>query len=513
MNKLITVSSVLIAGLTTVKAQSPNVIFILADDLGYGDISAFNPDSKIRTPHIDSLAQDGISFTDAHSSSALSSPSRYSILTGRYSWRTSLKQGVLNGFSSPLITTDRRTIAQMFSENDYNTACIGKWHLGWDWTFAPTAQNQNSQKKKGKANQKEVDYSKPIKNGPTDRGFDYFYGLPASLGAAPHVYVENDRVTALPNRIIGPQKGMKKIQRGVAGANFDPQDCLPHIIRRSIDYIDRQRHNDKPFFLYLSITAPHIPVLPAKEYQGQTILGDYGDFVVMIDDMVAQITKALKKNKQLDNTIIVFTSDNGCAPYVGVEEMENKGHYPSYIYRGYKNDIYEGGHRIPLIVSWKGKFTKETNSSLVSLADFYATFAQMMNYQLKDEEAVDSYSIWPILSKKGTSARKDLIYESGKGYLSLRTPQLKLVFHGGSGGWGYPNKPADLAKLPSMQLFDLEKDPSETKNIIDDKRYKKNVKEMTQLIKKYVEEGRSTPGKKTTNDTENIWEQINIFMQ
>ena len=169
-----------------------------------------------------------------------------------------------------------------------------------------------------------------------------------------------------------------------------------------------------------------------------------------------------------------------------MKEMEEKGHHPSYIYRGYKNDIYEGGHRIPLIVSWKGKYANEINGSLVSLADFYATFAQMMNYRLKDKEAEDSYSIWPILNKKGTSARKNLIYASGKGYLSLRTPKLKLVFHGGSGGWGYPNKPAELAQLPSMQLFDLEKDPSETMNLIGDKRYKKNVEEMNQLAEELL---------------------------
>ena len=501
MNKLITISSALFVA-TAVKAQSPNVILILADDLGYGDISAFNPKSQIHTPHIDNLTQDGIIFTDAHSSSALSTPSRYSILTGRYSWRTKLKEGVLNGFSSPLITPDRRTIAQMLSENGYNTACIGKWHLGWDWAYPKNAKNK-----------KDVDFSLPIKNGPTDRGFDYFYGIPASLGTAPHVYVENDKVTALPNRTIGSQKGIKLIRNGVAGADFEPQDRLPNIIRHGIDYIDKQRNSSKPFFLYLPITAPHTPVLPADKYKGQTIIGDYGDFVVMIDDMVHQIVETLKKNKQLENTIIIFTSDNGCAPYIGVQEMEKQGHYPSYIFRGYKNDIYEGGHRIPLIISWKGKFTKATNSSLVSLTDFYATFAQMVNHRLKNEEAVDSYSIWPILSKKGTSARKDLIYESGKGYLSLRTPQLKLIFHGGSGGWGYPNKPADLAKLPNMQLFELDRDPSEKKNIINNKRYKKEVARMTQTIKKYVEEGRSTPGKRTTNDTENIWKQIKIFMQ
>ena len=211
MNKLITISSVLLTA-TAVKAQSPNVIFILADDLGYGDISAFNPESKIHTPNIDNLTHSGISFTDAHSSSALSTPSRYSIITGRYPWRTTMKSGVLNGFSPAMITPDRRTIAQMFSENGYNTACIGKWHLGWDWGYPQNAKNK-----------KDVDFSLPIKNGPTDRGFDYFYGIPSSLDIAPYVYVENNKVTALPDHIIEPQKGLGLMHGGVAGAGFDPQ--------------------------------------------------------------------------------------------------------------------------------------------------------------------------------------------------------------------------------------------------------------------------------------------------
>ena len=193
--------------------------------------------------------------------------------------------------------------------------------------------------------------------------------------------------------------------------------------------------------------------------------------------------------------------------------MERQGHFPSYIYKGYKSDIYEGGHRIPLIVSWKGKYGKETNNSLVSLIDFYATFAEMLNHNLETEEAVDSYSMWPILSKKGTSTRKDLVHEAGEGYLSLRTSQLKLVFYGGSGGWTYPVKPVDVAKFPPMQLFDIVKDPSEKENIIGDKRYENEVKEMKRTMKKYLEEGRSTPGEKVSNDTENSWNQVKIFMQ
>lgn len=501
MNKIITFSSALLTSMT-LDAQSPNIIFILADDLGIGDISAFNTGSKIYTPNIDYLAQNGIAFTDAHSASALSTPSRYSLLTGRYSWRTELKEGVLDGYSPALIAPDRPTMAQMFSENGYNTACIGKWHLGWGWGYS-----QNTTDKK------DVDFSLPIKNGPTERGFDYFYGIPSSLDIAPYVYFENDRVTALPDHTIEKQKGLKLMHGGVAGADFDPRDCLPNIIRHSISYINKQKESKNPFFLYLPITAPHTPVLPSDEFKGSTILGDYGDFVVMVDDMIRQIVNTLDQNNQLDNTMIVFTSDNGCAPYIGVKEMEKQGHFPSYIYRGYKNDIYEGGHRIPLVVSWKGKFTKEINNSLVCLTDFYATFAQMLNHRLMEEEVVDSFSLWPILMKQKSSVRKDLIYESGQGYLSLRTPRLKLIFHGGSGGWSNPTKPDELKQLPPMQLFDLVKDHSEKNNIIHSGRYKKEIKEMTQLIRKYVEDGRSTPGKKVSNDTNNIWKQVKIFMQ
>lgn len=315
--------------------------------------------------------------------------------------------------------------------------------------------------------------------------------------------------------MIEPQKKNLALlmHGGMAGADFKPEECFPNIIRHSLNYINEQKDSKKPFFLYLPITAPHTPILPSKEFQGKTSIGPYGDFVVMIDDMVRQIVKTLKKNKQLDNTIIVFASDNGCAGYIGVKDMEKKGHFPSYIYRGYKSDIYEGGHRIPLIVSWKGKYGKETNNSLVSLVDFYATFAQMLNHNLETEEAVDSYSMWPILSKKGASARKDLVHEAGEGYLSLRTSQLKLVFYGGSGGFSYPVKPSDVEKFPPMQLFDIVKDPSEKENIISDKRYENEVKEMKRVMKQYVENGRSTPGEKVSNDTKNSWNQVKNFMQ
>lgn len=504
MKKFSLISAALLSAtsVSAAKSASPNVILILADDLGYGDISAYNPQSKIQTPNIDRLAKSGTSFTDAHSVSALSTPSRYGLLTGRYPWRTTLKEGVLNGYSPAMITPDRRTIAQMFSDRGYSTACIGKWHLGWGWQKCADAQSD-----------KDVDFSAPITDGPTDRGFDYFYGLPASLDIAPYVYVENNRATSLPNRIIPADKGLKLMHGGPAGADFDAQDCMPNTINRSIAYVNERKGDSKPFFLYLPITAPHTPVLPANEYRGKTPIGDYGDFVVMIDDMVGRLVTALDNNGQLDNTIIIFTSDNGCAPYVGVKEMESAGHFPSYIYRGYKTDIYEGGHRIPLIVSWHNGLKERTDNSLVALTDLYATFAQMTGHTLANDEAVDSYSFWPNLIGKGTSKRKDMVYASGKGFLSLRTPNLKLVFHAGSGGWGFPSKKAEMEGLPALQLFDLNADPSEKSNLITTDPHDNVVKDMTATIRKYIADGRSTPGKKSANDTGNSWRQVKSIMK
>ena len=240
--------------------QKPNVILVLADDLGYGDISALNPRSKIHTPNIDALAGRGIVFTDAHATSSLSTPSRYSILTGRYSWRTTLKKGVGFGYTGPMITEGRETVASMLSDNGYNTACIGKWHLGWNWT-----------KKAGAKNGKDVDFSKPVANGVTDRGgFDYFYGIAASLDMPPYVYVENDMPTAVPDSISGNMDGLRLFRSGPIAPDFEPTECLGNFFQRAMNFVDAQTQSDKPFFLYLPLTAPHTPILPAKEYEGRT---------------------------------------------------------------------------------------------------------------------------------------------------------------------------------------------------------------------------------------------------
>lgn len=495
---VITASAAILLPLSAAKASNPNIVLILADDMGIGDISGFNEDSKIHTTHLDQMCANGIRFTDAHSNSAVSTPSRYGILTGRYAFRTTLKSWTPGGFSPALIDPDRKTMAGMLRDRGYTTACIGKWHLGWNW-----GKNQNE----------EVDYSKPITEGPTTRGFDYFYGISASLDMSPYVYVENDRVTALPNRELEKDQGGLLLQRkGPMGADFVTEDVLPNIRRRSIQHIENQKDADKPFFLYIPLTAPHTPILPTQEYRGKSGLSPYGDFVLMIDDMVGEIMETLKKTGQYDNTIVIFTTDNGCAPYADTREMERMGHHPSHIYRGYKADLFEGGHRVPLIISWGDKYNGQTESSLISLTDFYATFAEMTGYALPDNEGEDSYSMWPILTGQGKSARKDMVQHSGEGFFSLRSGQWKLLFCAGSGGWSFPtqNAPA-ISELPPVQLYDISADPAERTNLQAEK--PELVEELTERMRKYLEEGRSTPGAKQHNaPMTHEWKQTKIFM-
>ena len=494
--------SVLIAGLVfpfslPVLAETPNIVFILADDLGYGDISALNENSKIKTPHIDTLCEHGIKCTDAHSNSSVSTPSRYGILTGRYAFRTTLKEGVLGGFSAPLIPEDRSTVATVLSKQGYHTACIGKWHLGWNWAY-----DEN----------KEVDYSKPITEGPTTRGFDYFYGICASLDMSPYVYVENDKVTALPNRTAPERQGILLQRKGPQGADFEHEDCLPNFSRRAIKYIEEQKETGKPFFLYLPITAPHTPILPTAAYQGKSGLSPYGDFVLMIDDMVGAIVSALKRTGLYDNTIIIFASDNGCAPYADMKGMEEKGHYPSYVFRGTKSDLWDGGHRIPLIFSWGNKYSNQVENGIISLTDFYATFAEMTGYKMPDNEGEDSFSLWKLLSGKGKSLRKDVIHQSNDGFLSIRNGSWKLLFCAGSGGWSFPQKNAGIiSELPPIQLYNLKEDIGEKNNL--EKQYPKIVKKLTAAMREYILNGRSTPGKKQKNETTGEWKQTILFMK
>ena len=477
--------------------KKPNIVFIFADDMGYGDVSAFNENSKIQTTNIDRIANEGVAFTDAHSSSSVSTPSRYSLLTGRYNWRSDLKSGVLMGYNKALIAPDRRTIASVLRDQGYQTACIGKWHLGWDWNNIEAGKDS-------------VDFSKPITNGPTTRGFDYFYGIIASLDMAPYVYVENDMPTALPDRET-VNDGMKYWRKGPTASDFDHEQTLPNFINRAVDYIHDKSKGDKPFYLYLPLPAPHTPILPIKEYQGKSGLNPYGDFVLMVDDMVGKVMKALKDAGVDDNTILVFSTDNGCSPQAKFDELQEKGHYPSYIYRGHKADLFDGGHRIPCVVRWPAKIKPHTVNQTVCLTDFFATFATIADYQLKDSEGEDSYNILPLLlnEKEGDVIREATVHHSINGDFTIRKGQWKLLLSPSSGGWSFPKPGTDdevIKTLPLIQLYNMKTDPAEKNNVYAE--HPEVVKELKDLMIKYVKEGRSTPGAPQKNDGPEVWKQL-----
>lgn len=483
--------------------SKPNIIYVLADDMGYGDLSCLNPDSKIRTTHLDRLAREGMACRDAHASSAVCTPSRYSLLTGRYNWRSARKHGVTMGYSSPMIEPGRLTVASFLKQHGYRTACVGKWHLGWTW-----ARNGDDTHKNGLTS-RDVDFSQPIEDGPTSVGFDYFYGLSASLDVEPYVYVENDRVTALPNRDIPARRGKEQVRAGVISPDFVHRDVLSRLTQRAVSYIDEQAEGDEPFFLYFPLTAPHLPIIPIDEFLGKSGTNTYGDFCLQVDDVVGQVMAAVDRNGLSDNTILIFTSDNGFSPKGGLEELQVLGHEPSYVFRGYKTDIFEGGHRIPLLIRWPATIQAgSVSDETVCLVDFLATCADILDEPLPDTVAEDSVSDLPVWrgQELDKSLREATVHSSMDGSLAIRKGRWKLEMCPGSGGWSYPGSRSDSEGLSPLQLYDLQTDISEQRNIATD--HPGIVEELTELLTLYVRNGRSTPGAPQKNEGGQYWSQL-----
>lgn len=487
----------------------PNIIFILADDLGYGDIRAFNPDGKILTPHLDQLAREGMRFTDAHTTSSVCTPSRYALLTGRYNWRSRLKQGVLTGESQSLIPRERTTAASLLKAQGYQTAFIGKWHLGWDWALKVDSIAQVGTGYT--ANFSLVDFSKPVQNGPDVLGFDYSYGHAASLDMAPYVYVENGKVTQEPDRTTIDEGEYSWWRKGPTSPDFIHEEVTPNFFTRTIQYIESQSRQEKPFFLYLALPSPHTPILPTEEWQGKSGLLPYADFMMMIDDYMGQINQSLTDAGIADNTLLIFTSDNGCAPAAGFEKMVKMGHLPSANFRGHKADIYEGGHRVPFIAKWPAKIQAgSVSEETISLIDFFATAAELSDYKLADHEGEDSYSLLPLFQseKKSGGFREATVFHSVDGSFAIRKGDWKLILTKGSGGWSFP-RPGDpaAANLPEVQLYNLAEDPGESKNL--EAVEKAKVEDLKQTLIRYIKEGRSTPGLPQANDPfEGDWKQV-----
>ena len=478
--------------------KQPNIIFILADDLGYGDLSFLNEKGKIQTPHLDRMAAEGVVFGDAHSSSAVSTPTRYGVLTGRYNWRSTLKNGVLHWYDTPLIPTGRTTMASMLRNQGYNTACIGKWHLGFHF---PT---KDGKKPVDKPDEYNLDFTREITGGPRDVGFDYFFGVDAP-NYPPYCFIENRRTVGLPDPYYLVSQAMdSRAGRGLPG--WEMKEILPELEKKAVDYIDRSAAGDKPFFLYFPLTSPHTPIVPTDEFRDQSKLNEYADFVMQSDAVVGSILEALEKNRIADNTIVVFTSDNGCSPRADFELLGQKGHDPSYIFRGMKSDLFEGGHHVPCIVRWPAQSEPRRVKQTVCLTDFMATFAALTGYSLADNEAEDSYNILPLLTapETGEKIREATVHHSIDGSFAIRQGKWKLLLSSYSGGWSEPLKPQE--GTPEYQLYDLEKDPEETCNV-----YEANpeiASRLRDLLVRYVEEGRSTPGLPQKNDGAYPWRQL-----
>ncbi len=509
----IIVSFICLAGCQQTASENtkPNIIYILADDMGYGDVSAFNINGKINTPHIDQLAKEGMMFTDAHSGSGVCTPTRYGVLTGRYSWRTRMKQGVLVGNSKPLIPKERSTVASLLKKNGYYTAFIGKWHLGWDWGLKDDQADTNQ----WSVDFANIDYSKRIRNSPKERGFDFSFGHPASLDMSPYVYVENGLVTAVPDTTTVNTGEYSWWREGPTGSDFVHEEVTPIYFKKAMEYVEDRSLSDQPFFLYLALPSPHTPILPSKEWQEKSGLNPYADFVLMIDDYMGQLLQTIKAAGIEENTLVIFTSDNGFAPYANAELLEAKGHFPSGPFRGYKADIFEGGHRVPFIVKWPGVVEAgSVSGQTICLTDLMATCADIVDYQLAPNEGEDSYSLLPLLTKQLTEQplREATVHHSMNGSFAIRQGPWKLILCPDSGGWSDP-KPGDsvaVAALPPVQLYNLETDPGERDNL--EAANPEKVNALKALMKKYILDGRSTSGEKQMNDQfEGDWWQINFM--
>jgi arylsulfatase A len=483
-------------------ADKPNIIYILADDLGYGDLGCYNPNSKIPTPNLDRLAKQGIRFTDAHAPSSVCSPTRYALLTGRYAWRSRLQRGVLLQYDPPLIAADRLTVPALLKQHGYATACVGKWHLGWDW---PKAGPDGKR-----------DFTQAIRNGPTTRGFDSYFGTDIP-NFPPYCFVENDHTVGLPTEpVTFGKNGFNRA--GVKLPGWKLIDILPALEKRAIGVIEAAATKNQPFFLYLPLTSPHYPVVPTPAFQGKSGAGAYGDFVMQTDAVVGQVLDALERTGMARNTLVIFTSDNG--PEVtgevnpGVyDRLKRYGHASMGELRGAKRDAWEGGHCVPFLARWPGKIKPDTVSNeLICHVDLMATLAEMLEKKLPPESGPDSISMLSCLTgaHQAKSNRESVIHHTGSGKFAIRKGNWVLILARSGDDNGRAGEPAWFREQRGYQphnqpgeLFNLAENRRESNNLYAE--HPEIVKDLTALLAKQISEGRSTPGPRQSNDVAVKW--------
>jgi len=464
------------------RGKLPNIVIIMADDMGLGDPGCYNPESLIPTPHMDRIAAEGTKFTDAHAPAAMCTPTRYSLLTGRYPWRTWLKKGVLKPYWPPLIEPSRMTLASLLRSRAYETVYIGKWHLGLKWKTKDGSKageiysQENTFQVDGKLQWK-IDFSQPVGGGPTELGFDYFYGTAGCpSNDPPYVFIENDRLVAVPTKMSKEEwRGLPGFVPGPMADDWSEENIdiiLADKGKAAIDRHLRQRPNN-PFFLIVSPNSPHIPWLVPEFMKGKSKEGPRGDLVALFDWVVGEVDAHLKKRGISNNTLLIVTSDNGA------QEGAN-GHKSEMDFRGYKRDIWEGGLLVPFIVRWPGKVKAgAVSGELISLVDMFATSAELVGVPLPDNAAEDSWSVLPALLGKssGKPLHEALVFQAGNGDLAIRQGRWKLIAPKQEGERG--------------QLYDLEADPGERRDVAADNL--PIVAALSALLEKYKQQGFSRP--------------------
>lgn len=485
----------LLSTVTVVRAADPppNIVILYADDLGYGDLGCFNPKSRIPTPHLDTLASQGMRFTDAHSSSGICTPSRYALLTGRHHWRDF--HGIVNAFGKSVFKPERLTLPEMLKDRGYTTVCIGKWHLGWDWD----AIRKPGTKKNGVAPE-DFDWSKPIPDGPLAHGFDHYFG-DTVINFPPYCWIENDKVVKAPDTLMDSSKwkaikeGGWECRPGPMVTGWDPYQNLPEITRRGVEYIQSHKSSAKPYFLYFAYPSPHAPIIPNDEFDGKSGAGPFGDFVVETDNSIGQLLQALEDTGQADNTIVIFSADNGPEKYAYARDAKF-GHWSSHPLRGLKRDIYEGGHRVPTIIKWPGVTRAGVVcDALVSQIDAMGTLAAALGYKLPGDAAEDSHDLMPLLKGEVESVRTTHVHNTSATY-AIRHGDWVLV--DGKDGYGSGRNAAWEAqrgyspddKSP-VELYNIKTDLAQKHNIAAD--HPERVAELKALLKQIREQGHSAP--------------------
>lgn len=479
------------------ESRRPNIVVILADDMGYGDVQALNPDSQIPTPNLNRLAASGVSMLDAHSPSAVCTPTRYALLTGRYCWRSRLKSGVLGGYSEPLLEAGRSTIASMLKRSGYQTGAIGKWHLG----MAMPMKDKDADKSKWNGDPG-VDFEGTISDGPTHHGFDYYFGVSASLDMAPYVFVRNDRFDSPPTLQQKAVKFPHFVRAGPRSEDFVIDEVLDRLTEEARSFIQERSQSDSPYFLYMPLTGPHKPTQPHARFRGETGLSEYGDFVHQVDWTVGEVLKAIEATGEADNTLVVFSSDNGSYMHryddpatkdhvddARIQGFRSDRHRANGELRGTKADVWEAGHRVPTMVRWPGKIKAGSRSpAVVCLTDLYATMADVVGQDLTNAEAEDSVSWLPLLTDDDPNSIDSrgvpIVNHSAAGMFAIRDGHWKLVCGTGSGG---RQKPKGKPFEKPYQLYDLSSDLSESTDVAS--LYPERVEKLSEMLTQIREQG------------------------